>query len=193
MTLPGVLDGVTGRGMWAALNAVTPVTLDDGMLVLGLPSTDVELAGHLRMASTQRLIEAVATKASGQPVRVRLIEGVTLEDYELAKRRDVERRRLQEAEMAKMRAEMVARTSWDTVYEQLSRRYAAMTQKSLPQNRARFFEEGVDLIAEARKSQETWDEHGERNFARCLERLSQYSELPTTLCAHFVLQRAGEL
>ena len=95
--------------------------------------------------------------------------------------------------MTKMRAELAAKSSWETVYEQLSRRYAAVTNKSMPQNRARFFEEAIELIAETRKQQANFDDLGERNFARCLERLAQYSEVPSTLVAVQVLQRAGEL
>jgi len=135
----------------------------------------------------------VVSKILGKPTQVRLIDGIRESDYELAKRRDAERRRLQEAEMTKMRAELAAKSSWETVYEQLSRRYAAVTNKSLPQNRARFYEEAVALIADTRRDQENFDDLGERNFARCLERLAQYSEVPGTLVAADVLRRAGEL
>jgi hypothetical protein len=192
-TLPTVLNGVTGRGVWAALNAARAIAVDEGVLVLGVPTADQELAGHLRMPTTQRLIEVTASKHAGSNLRVRIIDGTTEEDYERAKRRDAERRRLQQAEMTKLRAEMEAKTSWETVYEQLSRRYAAVTNKSLPQNRARFFEEGAELVAEARKSMERHDELAERNFARCLERLAQYADIPSTIVAAEVLRRAGEL
>jgi hypothetical protein len=192
-TLPTVLNGVTGRGVWAALNAARAIAIDEGVLVLGVPTADQELAGHLRMPTTQRLIEVTASRNAGSTLRVRIIDGTTEEDYERAKRRDAERRRLQQAEMTKLRAEMEAKTSWETVYEQLSRRYAAVTNKSLPQNRARFFEEGAELVAEARKAMERHDELSERNFARCLERLAQYADIPSTIVAAEVLRRAGEL
>ncbi len=192
-TLPTVRQGVTGVGVWTALSAAVPIALEDGVLVLGIPPLESELGGHLRIAATKRLIETTAAGIVGTPLTLRVIEGTTQEDFERAKRRDAERRKLQEAELTKMRAEMQARTSWDAVYEQLSRRYAAISSKSLPQNRARFFEEAVALIAEARQSQTNWDELGERNYARCLERLSQYSDVPSTLCAIEVMKRAGEL
>jgi hypothetical protein len=191
--LPTVMNGVTGRGVWAALNAARPVALDEGVLVLGLPYQDGELAGHLRLAPTQRLIEQTVGQALGSPVRVRIIEGTSDEDYELAKRRDAEKRRLQEQEMAKLRAEMQAKTSWDSVYEQLSRRFAAVPNKSLAQNRARFYEEALELVAEARRGQANYDELGERNFARCIERVAQYVEIPNTMVALEVLKRTGEL
>lgn len=191
--LPTVIHGVTGRGVWAALNAVRPITQDEDTFVVGLRHEDGELAGHLRLAPTQRLMEQALSSVVGKPVRVRVIDGVTLDDYEIAKRRDVERRRLQEAEMAKLRAEMQAKTSWDSVYEQLSRRFAAVPNKSLAQNRARFYEEAVEIVAEARRNQPTYDDLAERNFARCIERVAQYVEIPTTLVAVEILKRVGEL
>lgn len=191
--LPQVINQVSGRGVWAALNAAKPVAYEDNVLVLGLQVRDTELAGHLRIPATKRLLDLTLSKILGSPTTVRVIDGTTQADYEVVKRRDAERRRLEEAAVAKMRTEMTAKASWDVVYEQLARRYAAVTNKSLPQNRARFFEEAVALIAEARQSQAQWDELGERNFARCLERLAQYSEMPSTLVAIQVLQKAGEL
>jgi predicted secreted Zn-dependent protease len=68
-----------------------------------------------------------------------------------------------------------------------------MANKSLPQNKARFFEEAVELVAEARKEQTTFDDAGERNFARCIERLAQYSDVPSTLVARTVMERSGEI
>ena len=192
-SLPFIMKGVTGRGVWAALNAVHPIALDNDQLVIGVPHADSELGGHLKLPQTKRIMEVAVSQVMGRPFSIKLIDGITEADYELAKKRDAERRRLQEAEMTKMRAEMAAKSNWDTVYEQLSRRYAAVTNKSLPQNRARFFEEAVELVAQARRDQGNYDDLGERNFARCLERLAQYSEIPSTMVAAHVLQKAGEL
>jgi len=190
---PQVQDQVSGRGVWAALGAAKAVALEDNVLVLGLAPQDAELAGHLRIPSTLRIAEMVVSKILGTQTRVRVIDGTTQADYDIVKRRDSERRRLQEAEMAKMRTEVAARTTWDSVYEQLSRRFAAVSNKSLPQNKARFFDEAVELITKARQEQGTYDEMGERNFARCLERVAQYCEIPSTLVALHVLQRLGEI
>ena len=191
--LPQVINSVTGRGVWAALNAARPIAFENNVFVIGLPTQDNELAGHLRIASTKRIMEIEVSKIVGANVSIRLIDGTSADDYDIAKRRDTERRRLEEAEMTKMRAELASKSNWDTVYEQLSRRYAAVTNKSLPQNRARFFEEAVEIVAEARRNQTVYDDMGERNFARCLERLAQYSEVPSVLVAGAVLKRAGEL
>ncbi len=192
-SLPAVLNNVTGRGVWTALNAAVPITVEEGVLVLGIPQNDTELAGHLRLPNTSRNIEVAFSKAYGENVRVRIIGGTTDADWEVQKRRDAERRRMQQVEMAKARQEMQAKTTWEGVYEQLSRRFSAMTNRSLPQNKARFYAEALELVAEARKEHQDADDMSERNFARCLERISQYSDVPSTLVAEEVLKRAGEL
>ena len=191
--IPTVRAGVTGIGVWTALKTAVPITFEDGVFVLGVPHGSAELGGHLRMASTSRLIEVTVTQTVGAPTKLRIIDGIEMHDWEVTKRRDIERRRMQEAEMAKMKAELSTRTSWETIYEKISREFAAVPNRSLPQNRARFFEAAISIVAEARKEQPEFDDINERNFARCLERISQYTEIPSTYVAFEVLKRSGEI
>lgn len=191
--LPTVREGVTGVGVWTALNSARPVAFEDGTFVLGLPQGETELAGHLKVMATKRLIESNISAKLGQTANLRVIDGLTQDDWATQKRRDEQARKLQLQALEKMREEMAARTNWEGVYEQLSRRYAAIGQKSLPQNRARFFSEAVALVAEARRGQESFDELGERSFARCLERIAQYTEIPAAIVAAHVLEKAGEI
>lgn len=191
--LPKIREGVTGVGVWTALNSCVPIAIENGFIVLGLGSQDFELAGHLRIPQTKKLIEFEIGQRVKSQITVRIVEGTNAEAWERAKRRDTESRRMQDAAQAKLRAEITARTNWDSVYETLSRRYAAISNKSLPTNRARFFEEAIAILAESRRNQESHDDLAERNFARCIERVAQYTELPSALVAHHVLRAAGEL
>jgi hypothetical protein len=191
--LPTIRNGLTGVGIWQALNLSKPIAFENGTLVLGLPHSETELSGHLRLPMTKRLIETTVGEKYKEPVNLRVISGTDYSDWEIEKRRDLEKRRLNEQSLAKERAELGARSNWEHIYEQLSRKFAATPSKSLPQNRARFFEEAASMLAEARRSQTSWDDLGERNFARCLERLAHYAEIPSALVASIVLQKAGEL
>jgi hypothetical protein len=191
--LPTLKHGVTGVGVWAALNAAKPLAVENGFLVLGLDAQEFELAGHLRIPATKKLIESEVGRRLNEAVHLRVIEGTTLEHWERNKRRDEEARRMQDVALERQRAELSARTNWESVYESLSRRYAAVSNKSIPMNRARFFEEAISILVEARQGQASHDDLSERNFARCIERVAQYSEVPSTLVAHFVLRAAGEL
>lgn len=191
--LPEIRQGVTGVGVWAALNGACPLIVEEGALVLGLPSQDSELLGHLRIPQTKRLIEQAVGARLRESVQLRVIEGTTLNDWEKVKRRDMEAKRLQDAANAKARAEILARTNWETIYEQLSRKYASLQNKSMPQNRAKFYKEAIEILADARKNQASQDELQDRNFARCIERVAQYSEVQSTVVARDVLEKAGEL
>jgi len=124
--LPKLREAVTGVGVWTALNASRPVAYEDGVLVIGVPHEDAELAGHLKVVTTKRILETYATRALGQPIQVKIIDGVAQSDWEAQKRRDAEARRLQELNMNKMRAEMTARSNWESVYDQLAYRCSAL-------------------------------------------------------------------
>jgi hypothetical protein len=190
--LPDIRKGVTGVGVWSALNACRPVALEDGVLVLGLPHESSELAGHLRLPLTRKLIEDGFSEAVDRKVSLRVIDGVTESDWATEKRRDAERRRLEEQALQRARAAVQAGSSWETIYEQLSRKYAETQNRSLPQNRAKFFLMAIEIVANALHETPVTDELAERNFARCIERISQYCELPSTLVAVKVMEKSFE-
>ncbi|MBS1713194.1 MAG: hypothetical protein JST30_02530 [Armatimonadetes bacterium] len=188
--LPDLRKAVTGVGVWAALNAARPIVIEDGHLVLGLPHSENELAGHLRMAQTRRLIETEVGRHFDAPLTLRIIEGTSAEDWTTEKIRDAEKRKLNEQALARAKAELKAGVSWDGVYEKLSRKYAETPNRSLPQNRAKFFLEAVDIIVEALLSTPITDDLAERSYARCIERVAQYSEIPSSLVAVKILERS---
>lgn len=187
--LPDIRKGVTGVGVWSALNASRPVALEDGVLVLGLPHESSELAGHLRLPLTRKLIEDGIGEATGARVTLRVIAGTTSEDWATEKRRDAERRKLEEQALERARAATKAGSGWDAIYEQLSRKFAETPNRSLPQNRARFFLSAVEIVANALIETPVTDELAERNFARCIERIAQYCEVPSTIVATKVMEK----
>ncbi len=188
--LPAIKQSVTGVGVWTALNSATPVAHEDGVFVLGLPHESSELAGHLRMHATKMLIEKLLGEKLGERSTVRIIDGTSPADWETVKRRDAEARRLQEAAINRARAEIESRSSWETIYEQISRRYAQISNKSLPQNRAAFFRDAVQIVVEGLLTHPVDDDLSERNYARCLERIAQYTELPSVFVALRVMEES---
>ena len=188
--LPEIRNGVTGVGVWTALNSAKPLAFEEGSFVLGIDQNTSELAGHLKMPQTRVLIEKMMGEQLGAAVTLRVITGTLQSDWEREKRRDSEARRLQQEAINRQRAEVEARSSWETIYDQLSRKYAAVPNKSLPQNRANFFREAIDLLVEARQAMPIKDDLAERNYARCIERISQYSEVPSVLVALAVVDKS---
>jgi len=191
--LPEVRRGVTGVGVWAALNSARPVSLEGDAFVLGVPHESSELSGHLRMVGTKMLIEREMAARLGRTIQLRVIEGTSSDDWERVKRKEAEARRLQDAALARARAEIQARSSWETVYEQLSRAYASIPNRSMPQSRARYYRDAIEIVAKATKIHPVADDLSERNYARCLERIAQYSEVPSVLVALAVEDKISSL
>lgn len=181
--MPQIKNVVTGVGLWTALNQSKAIAYENQQFVLGVPHETSDLAGHLRMQSTRTLIERAMSEKFGETVTLRVIEGVLVADWEIVKKKDEEARRLQEAALQKVRAEVAARSSWEGIYEQLSRIWAGMGNKSLPQNRAKFLNEALAHLHEALKDHPVQDDLNERNFARCIERVAQYTEVPSAMVA----------
>ena len=188
--LPDIRDGVTGVGVWTALNACTPIAFEEDTLVIGVPSQESELAGHLRLPSTKRTIETIFGDSVSTKVHLRVISGVTAKDWETEKRRDRERRKLQEDALERSRVRATKTGSWDTIHDRLARMYAETPNRSLPQNRARYLMEAIDLLSSSLQETPLDDDASERSFARCIERVAQSAEIPSALVASKVLEKA---
>ncbi len=188
--LPEIMNAVTGVGVWTAVRTCKPIVAEEDLVVLGLGPEESELAGHLRLPQPKRAIEDVLSRHFNRRMQVRVIQGISLPDWETEKKRDLEKRKLQEQQLARARVELAAGKSWEVVYEQISRAYSATPNRSLPQNRAKFFLQSIEIVAEALLETPITDELAERNYARCLERIAQYTELPSALVALKVLERS---
>lgn len=188
--LPGIMQEVTGVGVWTALKASVPIVQEGGVFVLGLPPQDSELAGHLRIPASRRAIETAVGAKTNQKVDLRVINGTDLTDWETEKRRDEERRRLQDKAIERQKVEIAAGKSWDQIYDQLTRSYSALSNRSMPQVRAKYLLEAVEIVSSALSEMPINDDLAERNFARCLERIAQYSDVPSTIVALRVLEKA---
>lgn len=186
--LPEIRNAVTGKGVWQALNSAVPVAFEEGVLVIGLPLEQATLAGHLKTPQAQSAIEREIGARLKERVHVRVIDGATTADWELAKRKDEETRRLQQASLERKLTERSASSDWDAIYDQLARRFAATPNKSLAQNRAAFYRDAVALLSAAVRSNPIQDDLAERNLARCIDRVAQYADVPGTIVALHVTE-----
>ncbi len=64
--LPVVRTKVTGIGVWSALNSCVPLAYENDTLVLGLRARDNDLAGHLKMTQTKRVMDMEVSKVLRQ-------------------------------------------------------------------------------------------------------------------------------
>jgi hypothetical protein len=188
--LPKIRESVSGVGVWAALNTAIPIAYENGEFVIGLPAEEGQLAGHLRVAQTRRTLDVLVSRALESQATVRIITGVSERDWEMEKRRDDERRRLQEAALNRERARQKSTSSWEDLYVQLGRSFSQIQNRTLPQNRAQYLIDSTNLLAAALAETPVTDDASERSYARCIERVAQHADVPSTFVAMRVLDKA---
>src|SRR3712207_2519656 len=85
---------VTLPGLWRAMEAARPITIEADELVLGYGVSESHQRGLLMDNQHRNLIEQILESATHHRLRVRLIEGETAADWEAAKRLQAEAARL---------------------------------------------------------------------------------------------------
>jgi hypothetical protein len=185
MIVKAVKDRVNNRSLWIALEAASGVTIEGDTLIIGLAYENINQTGHLNTPEHRNAMENAASELAGRPLRIRLIEGNTLEDWEDTKRRDARVAAKREATYARRDAEAASTESWDGVFEYAARAFSALPSKALPQSRARYLTDMLYVLADTADqllgSQP--DETAERQYARVLDRVAINAEVPAALVA----------
>lgn len=182
-----VKQQVTGRTLYRALDALMPVTIEGETVVLGLPHADYQLAGHLNAPNVRRWIEQYLAEAYGFQPNVVIIEGTTLADWQLHLRKQEELKKLAEQTARKQTQTTRAYTTWETLYEQVGRKFAETPGRSLAINRARYLREVIQMVKEALQKLPLESEQDERQLNRVIERIATNAEVPATLVAWSIL------
>ncbi|MDO8683738.1 MAG: hypothetical protein Q7N50_09685 [Armatimonadota bacterium] len=192
-----VKERTISPALWRALEKAQGIIIEDGFLVVGFAPIDYSLRGHLASSEHQNAIIAAVAEVAGQPLRLRLIEGLTIADWENAKKREAAAEAVREAASRKRSVELAAAKTWEGVMEQVSRKYANMPMRQLPQARARYLAEAVQIMSEAMDvlypSNGQADDLAERSLARLIEKVATLVDLPGAIVADRLLRYRGEL
>ncbi len=182
-------DRVNNRSFWEALEQSHAITIESGTLILGIESEQYNMASVIKQVSIMHTVQEVVRQLFGQPLQVRLIEGIGLADWEATKAQDASVAAARQAVPAPRTAPSGS-TGWDGITEQISRLYAQAPFRALPQGKARYANEALYLLVEAMDAlyPEDADEHTERSLARILDRIANASEIPAAVLA-FELER----
>ncbi len=185
-------DRINNRSFWEAIEKTQAVLIENGVLVVGLPSEEFSRAGHIQHTSTMHTVTTVVQEQFRQPLQVRLIEGTTPADWEATKEREARVVAMRQASVVPRPAATAdgSADTWEGLYEQMARLYAQTPFRSLPQGKARYANEALYILAEAMELlyTEPADDHMERSLARVLERIANASEIPAAALA-FELER----
>lgn len=172
--------------LWRTLELAVPVTIEDKEFVVGLAPGSYHMSGHMTSSEHKNAIETALRDFSGTSFNLRVIEGTTIEDYRSAKAKDERLRAIKDAAYKKREAETAVTKSWEGLLEAVGRRYASQPLRTLPQFRAIYISEALQLISETMDvlmPEGKGDELAERSLARVIERVGTLAEVPPALIA----------
>lgn len=183
-------DRINNRSFWEAIENCVPITIESDFLILGLDPDRYSLQSHLMQVTTLHNITEVVKDLYNQPLKIRVIEGTTVHDWEATKERDARVAAMKLATSTRNVREDSQLTGWDSVYEYIARLHQQTPHRSLPQGKARYVNEALYVLAEAMDTlyPEKPDDVVERSLARILERISTMADMPATTLA-FELER----
>ncbi len=193
-----VKDKVIAPTLYRALEVGVGLTMEGDHFVLGFSNADLPMAGHIRSSQNLPIIEQSLGEVLGRRVRLRIVEGTTLQAYE-------DWKGMQAAAEAKRsvltdRREMERRVeqTWEEVAEKISRSYARLQLRQLAQTKGNYISQAFEIINEGINQlnySEESDEINKRSLARVFERLATVVEVPSSMLAYefFKLRNEGKL
>lgn len=182
-----VKQKVSGPTLYRALDALQLVTIEGETVVLGLPHESYSLVGHLNAPTVRKWIDQFIEEAYAFRPQVVIIEGITLQDWQLHLRKQEELRRLSDQGARKREAETRVYTNWEAVYEQVGRKFAETPGRSLASNRARYLNEMIAFVRDALTRLPVESEADERQLNRIIERIANNVDAPAAVVAWLIL------
>jgi len=180
--------------VYRALEKTIPIAWEDGVFVIGFAGHDGQLAGQINNTEMRNLLErALRTQSKDAELRFRIIDGASYEDWESAKKRDAVALASRQQVVEKRNVETKAFTSWDEVYDQVSRLWANSEFRALPTGRARYFSNAFDIVIRAMDAiypkEGKVEEPVERGLCRIIDRIASMTGSDSALVAYLLLER----
>lgn len=173
--------------LWRSLEMAVPVTIEDDEFVVGFSAANLHMSGHLNSGEHKNAIEKALKEFSGIHLRLKLIEGDTLQDWAQVKEKEARIQELKEDARLRQERDNALSKSWDSLLETIGRRYAATPLRQLPQARAKYLAEMIKLVSDTMDvlipDEAAADEIAHRSLARAIEKVGQLIETPGTIIA----------
>jgi hypothetical protein len=187
---------ITAVNLWRALEKTMAITLENGTLVIGIEGVDGMYMSAIQSKEHQLNIENILRRITNDPtIKLRLIEGSSLEDWAYAKALDAATVQQQQQTFQRQSAESSSFGSWEDIYEQVGRLWSGAQGRSLSTGKGRFLDAALTLVSEAiDKIYPTFEtkheDLAERGLSRIIERVGSYTSTdPAVVMALLLIKR----
>ncbi len=187
-TVSEIKKRILQPSFWQALEAVVPIALEGDLLVLGLPPELSYFSSHVHSHDNQKKIEAILEELTGQHLRVRVIDGAGLEDWNLIKQREAIASQAQQTRLQQRAQEALLEASWETLSDQVYSLFTQTPLRQLPQNRAKYLRQAVAAISDflnriPKPRTPDEEERYARYLARVLDKVAHLADVTGTVVA----------
>src|SRR5438309_1068825 len=117
-------DRISHRSFWEALENSVPVTLENDTMVIGFPPYESNLSSFLTQSDHRNAIDRALHEITGRAVKMRVIDGATLHDWELTKLREQKAADMRKTIYQRKDRQAAEVQSWDALYETAARNYS---------------------------------------------------------------------
>lgn len=193
-----VKDKVIAPTLYQALELGVGITIEDGVFILGFKNADLPMASHLRSSQYLALIEQCLTDVARTRVRLKIIEGTTVEDYENHKSLQAMTSTTHATMSQRREKERAVEVAWEEAAEKITRGYAKLQMRGFAQSRAQFMKYAFSVINDAVNHfnySDASEEVHKRSLARIFEKFGTVVEIPSAMLAYefFRLRDEGKL
>jgi hypothetical protein len=194
-TVDRVKQNVISPGLWRAMERSVAVAWEDSLFVIGFAAMDGQMAGLVNARDNQLAIERALREVTGlQDLRVRVIDGTQAQDWEQAQERDAATLAHQQQAVQRRYTEATAFSSWDAVYDQVSRLWASFEYRALTVGRGRYLDAALDIVVTAMNgglypAEGKADEVTERGLTRVLDRIASMTGSDAVIVGYLLVQK----
>lgn len=180
--------------LWRAMERAKPIVIDGHVLVVGFAAVEDAPHAHLLQDVRYRnVIEQCLAQVFGQELNLRDITGSSIDDWRQIQEIEREKARLRTTGPRAAVAAPAGGLTWESLAEQLTRRYAEWPLRALPSVQAEFLDHAVGEIAKAypelMRERDPDSEAPLRAYSRVLDRVADRVGVPASMIGFLVVQR----
>jgi hypothetical protein len=160
---------------YRGIEKLVPLAWEGDVFVVGMdPAADGSLHVAVNSSENQLKIEASLRAVSGvATLKMRVVEGTALSDWEAAKARDAAVAAQTARQMERRQVSQTAPSAnWDTVYDQINKLWTSNELRSTALGKGRFVVAALDLLEKAEAELGTGDEATARAVGKVLDRIA---------------------
>ena len=173
--------------LWAAVDAVRPLTVDDDTMVVAVQTAEMQHAGYIESGRNKAQLQQLLEQVSGQHLNIRVIDGATVADWERVKQRETAGAAAASAQAQARAAQKGAQAIWRQGAEEVFAIFTGARARARGTDLARLMLESVAAMCEveqaAREDSPDDEELHSQQLNRVIDRVATYCSVPPPVVA----------